>query len=236
MKIKIKLLESEYFNRFPSVRGELTIKKVIDRLKSSFIRKTKADLFSTLGYLAIQEICKFSSPKELMDNIYWHGTSHYLDAIKAGAFVRGDKGSGYDFELHTISVTKSKKVASIFATVQSNSGMIYPVLLKKGATLEPMPDLSDSIELEEMLLDLYTKKVDAVKLSDWNKEHSEQEVAIFNPSSAISFSPIYIWIKDKNIVKILKNPPLKVFTAIYKTAMKYKNDPATRKNLINVEY
>jgi hypothetical protein len=95
-------------------------------------------------------------------------------------------GGGYGDRYWSISLSKSKNTASNF-TSQSRSGTVYAVILKKGAYVIDMPEIKDSNELEDIIEELWTKDVDAVKIGDWTKSSSEQELSVINPNAIFKY-------------------------------------------------
>ena len=65
---------------------------------------------------------------------------------------------------------------------------VYPVILNPQAKVIDRPDLSDSIELEDIIEELWNDNVDAVRLGDWKDDSSEQELAILNPLAISTWS------------------------------------------------
>jgi hypothetical protein len=129
---------------------------------------------------------KFDSIDELMNNIFYHGSISSHDHLKAGSTLSEEQRTGgYGEAYHSISLSKSKNIASNFASMGSD-GTVTPVLLKKDANVISMPQIEDSIELEDILPELWNKNVDAVKIGDWdveNKGYGEQEIVILNPNA-----------------------------------------------------
>jgi len=134
----------------------------------------------------LDETKKYTTVEELQDNLYYHGSGGTIDnGIKVGSSL-GDieYGGGFGESQNTISLSKSKELASNF-TGTSQQGKVYDVLLKKDSNVIERPDVEDAIDLEEELQDLYNQGVDAVKIGDWNEEFSEQELVVLNPESIV---------------------------------------------------
>lgn len=207
----------EYHYIYPKHRGELTLSKIINRIKSVGSLRTTSDLFTKIYKRGYEEISKFDSPQDLMDNVYWHGTGGYISGgLKAGfTQVKNGRGGGggYGEMYHSISVTKNKNVARNFAG-ESPSVSIHPVLLRKGAHVESLPDVSDSIEIEDRLIDLWLRQVDAVQIGNWGDTYSEQELVVLNPRALLLFYPEYHQVYQ---MPRMENPSLEVYTAIYNT-------------------
>jgi GNAT superfamily N-acetyltransferase/proteasome lid subunit RPN8/RPN11 len=191
--------ESPYRVYITKVRGGWTIQKIERELKG---------LTSSRKGIMNKEIRKFDNVDELEKNIFYHGTGGYIsgEALKAGSALPKNafRSGGYDEKYHSISLSKSKNRASNF-TGDKHYGTVYTVLLKKDAKVIDRPDLSDSIDLEDELVDLWTQGVDAVKLGNWESEFSEQELAVLNPKAIVlgqgeSF-PVFHKQKFKNLSK-----------------------------------
>ena len=162
----------DYQSTRPKVRGGWTIQKIQKQLKTE-----------SSGGSAGQEFIEFDSVEEIMDNIFYHGSTSLHKRLKAGSTIKGTyRTGGYGEEYHSISLSKSKNVASNF-TGMSRSGVVTPILLRKGANVIEMPEIQDSMELEEILPQLWEQKVDAVKIGNWDKEFSEQELVVLNPKA-----------------------------------------------------
>ena len=228
--------EEIYHYYYPQHRGELTMDKVIKRIKGTASLSTKSNLFNIITHRAYQELKKFSSPEEIMENIYWHGTGGYVSkGLQAGFNIvkKGNEGGGgYGEQYHSISLSKSKNMASNFSAM-SRYGMVYPVLLRKGATLEEMPHISDANEIEDILVDLWLRKIDAVKIGDWsNKEYGEEELVVLNPKAILKFQGEGYQVYGK---KKFTNPDISTYQAIYNTV---QNNPIpnSKDGEIKVQY
>ena len=44
-----------------------------------------------------------------------------------------------------------------------------------------MPGIEDAVELDDVIVDLWNKGIDAVRIGDWGSKYSEQEIVILNP-------------------------------------------------------
>ena len=125
------------------------------------------------------ELDKFDSFDEMKDNIYYHGSIGYNQNLKAGSTLREDQRTGgYGEAYHTISLSKNRNLASNFASMGS-TGVVTPVLLRKDARVIKMDNVSDSIELEDYLPELWKNNIDAVELG----EGSEEELVVLNPNA-----------------------------------------------------
>lgn len=184
----IQSKESPHRYRFPKVRGGWTKPKILKSLKEA----AKVSKFSSGLYNFIKEVAKYDNVEELKDNIFYHGTGGYVSYGLKPSITLSERGAermgggGYGERYWSISVSKSKRVASIFFG-QSNSVSIYPVILRKGAKVVDMPNIEDSAELEDIIEDLWNQGVDAVRLGDWSKDHSEQELAVLNPYAIVKY-------------------------------------------------
>jgi hypothetical protein len=167
----------------PEARGGWTKEKIIRRLKEM---KTSAGPIAT-----VRTIAEFDTPEEFADHLYYHGTGGYVDGGLKPSIIRSEReaermgGGGYGQRYWSVSVTKSKRVATNFSG-QAPSVSVYPVILKKDAKVISRPDIQDSAEIEDMIEQLWSEGVDAVKIGDWTSEFSEQELAVINPSAIVT--------------------------------------------------
>lgn len=172
-------------------RGGFTTDKIKSHLKkvpSLSSAGSLGQLYDAKGRSGFaKEIRKFSSPQEFADHLFFHGTGGYVSGgLRPGSVLPKHTkfGGGYGEAYSVISLSKSKNIASNF-TADSSSGMVHPVILRKGAKVISMPEVGDAEELEEMLPDLWNRGVDAVKIGDWTGAHSEQELCVLNPRAII---------------------------------------------------
>lgn len=164
----------------PKVRGGWTESKIIKYLKDN----------PTLSGInnAIKIIKEFDNPEELKEHMFYHGTAGGSDKLKPSITMSDREierigGGGYGQKYWSISVSKSKEIASRFAPM-STSVRIYPIILAKNANVIEMPELSDSVELESHITELWEKGVDAVWIGD--KNSGEQELSILNPRAVVN--------------------------------------------------
>lgn len=175
--------QSIYRAGITKVRGGWTKEKIIKELKT---------LPSKSGKLLQREIAKFDSAEQLGEHIFYHGTGGAVSKGLKPSITMSERqaaqngGGGYGERYFAISVSKSKNIASNF-TGQSRFGTVYPVILRKDANVISMPEISDASELEDHIVDLWNRGVDAVKLGDWNSKASEQELAILNPYAVFKY-------------------------------------------------
>jgi len=136
------------------------------------------------------EISRFKDEQELDNNIFYHGTSSSETKLKPSIVLKEGsyEGGGYGEQYWGISVSKNRNIASNFTGSQS-SGRVMPILLKKDAKIIDMPEISDSVELEDHIEGLWKNNIDAVRIGDWNTPYSEQELVILNPHSAVTGKP-----------------------------------------------
>lgn len=167
-----------YQSMRPKVRGGWTIEKIQKQLKQE-----------SSGVVNSKELDKFENLDDLYNNVYYHGSTSLHRNLKAGSTIREEyRGGGYGEDYHSISLSKSKNIASNF-TAMAHEGVVFPVVVKKGANVIEMTDIEDSIELEDMLPQLWEQKVDAVKIGDWDIEktgYGEQEIVILNPRAIMT--------------------------------------------------
>jgi hypothetical protein len=233
-KLTAIINEELYHFYYPQHRGELTFDKVIKRIKNVSSLSTRSDLFTTITYVAYIELKKFTSPQEIMDNIYWHGSGGGVSGGLQTGFNIVKKGSegggGYGEQYHSISLSKNKNKASNFTGI-SRFGTVYPILLRKGAKIEEMPHIQDANEIDDILVDLWLRKIDAVKIGNWSNESSEEELVVLNPRAILKFQGESYPVYQK---KKFENPDLNVYTAIFNTI---QNNPLTdRKAELKVQY
>lgn len=197
----------DYQTTRPKVRGGWTIEKIQKQLKQEASSKASSI-----------EFAKYTDINDLMDNIYYHGSISSHDNLKAGSTLpESARTGGYGQEYHSISLSKSKNIASNFASM-GQKGTVTPVLLKKGAKVIEMPEIEDSIELEDVLPELWEQKVDAVKIGDWDIEkvgYGEQEIVILNPRAIATIGlgttyfqnygkPKFANLNEQEVIKLVK--------------------------------
>lgn len=200
-----------------NVRGGWTVDKIHKELKGGTMR---SDIGKNRFNRAISQ---FESPEEFAENLFFHGTAGYIPkGLRPGSAIgRNDfKSGGYDEVYHTISLSKSKDRASNF-TGDRPSGSVYPVILKRGANVIERKDISDSIELEDILVDLWEQGVDAVKIGDWSKKFSEQEIAVLNPRALVLGEPEHFRVFNK---ERFENPTISEIKKMYDEASKFTYD------------
>lgn len=170
----------------PNVRGGWTKEKIRKALKS-FNSNTAS------GRVIQREIAKFKSYEDFGENIFYHGTSSYISNNLKPSITMSEReaasngGGGYGERYWAVSVSRSKNIASNF-TGMARSGSVYPVILKKGANVIDMPELSDANELDDVIEKLWTDGVDAVRIGNWDSDNSEQELAVLNPNAIFKYN------------------------------------------------
>lgn len=170
---------SPYRKHLPKVRGGWTMDKIKRELRKS------GSLHEPHSFA--KAITEFSSPEEFAQHLFWHGTGGGVSGgLKAGGVLPKDafRSGGYDERYHTISLSRSKRMAAAF-TGDSSFGSVYMVVLRKGAKVIDMPEVQDSIELEEHLPRLWAEGVDAVRIGKWDDGSSEQELSVLNPRAIV---------------------------------------------------
>ena len=135
-----------------------------------------------------RELLKFDSPEELKNNIFYHWSSRSISWLSP-SIVLWDTTSfwwWYGEKYWGISLSKDRNIASNF-TGQSDYWNVAPVLLKKWAKVKEMPNINDSIEIEDYIEKLWDEWVDAVKIwKNWNDWFSEQELVVLNPKAIVT--------------------------------------------------
>nr|DAX41355.1 MAG TPA: Type I restriction enzyme [Caudoviricetes sp.] len=201
------------------VRGEWTKEKIKKRLKESG--------GSLVGYdRAAKLISEFDSPDELAENIFYHGTVYGSGRLKPSILmsdmdVERYGGGGYGDKYWGISVSRSKKIASNFSGT-SKSVSILPIVLAKGAKIKEMPDLKDSADIDDVIVDLWKEGVDAVWIGDKNK--GEQELCVINPRAIVNINRadtyrVYGLGGEENPINIINKEGIK---KLYEDAKQYR--------------
>ena len=180
----------------PKVRGGWNKNKILKYLKS---------MPSNHGSLtAAQFIAEFDNVNELKEHIFWHG-SPYLQTKLKPSITKSERwaeqfgGGGYGQRYWGISLTSNKYTATSFAGT-SHGVNVHPVVLAKNATVKELPEFTDAIDVEDIIVDLYTEGVDAVYIG--KKGAGEQELLVINPKSicnmdAAQYYKCYNLFKDK---------------------------------------
>lgn len=227
----LNLEPSQYQSLRPKVRDGWNIEKIQKQLKSESSSRVNS-----------KEIEKFDNIDDLMSNIYYHGSISAHDNLKAGSTLKeSERTGGYGAEYHSISLSKSKNIASNFASMGPN-GTVMPVILKKDANIIEMPNIEDSIELEDILPQLWEQKVDAVKIGDWDIEkvgYGEQEIVILNPRAIMTLPEGTTYFQNYKKPKFQNMTKEEVITALNKRLDKSLNDPKItqeEKQLIKERY
>lgn len=170
------------------VRGSWTKPKIIKELKS--IKKT----ISNYGkFPLLKGIAQFDNAKDLRDHLFYHGTGGGVYGALYPSIILSEReaervgGGGYGERYFAVSVSKSKRKASMFSGT-SRDVSVYPVILNPQAKVIDRPDLSDSNELEDIIEELWNNGVDAVRIGNWDDTYSEQELAVLNPNAISTWS------------------------------------------------
>jgi hypothetical protein len=237
MKFKQVLNEMPY--NYANFRGNVTLDKIKRNISPSLTTQSKINKIYARGW---EEINKFSSAKEFEEHMYWHGSGGGVSGglIPGYKVAAQNRGSGHDFTLHTVSLSKSKKRASIFSG-QSNGVMIYPVLLRATSKVKEMPEIQDSVELEQdenefKLAELWKEQFDAVKIGDWSDYASEMELVVINPRCLLLFRGEYVHVAGTGRQGGPKFdiPDSKVYEAIF-NAVKSNPKPVGKDSFIEVK-
>ena len=201
------------------VRGEWTKEKIKKRLKESG--------GSLVGYgRAAKLISEFDSPDELAENIFYHGTVYGSGRLKPSILmsdmdVERYGGGRYGDKYWGISVSRSKKIASNFSGT-SKSVSILPIVLAKGAKVKEMPNIEDSSDIDDVIVDLWKEGIDAVWVGDKNK--GEQELCVINPRAIVNINRadtyrVYGLGGEENPINIINKEGIK---KLYEDAKQYR--------------
>lgn len=195
----------------PIVRNGWTKAKIIQYLKK---------LPSGKGDFAFYKLLNsYKNFEEFKSNLYYHGSVAYINGLKPSiAFAKNwdaekEGGGGYGVRYWSVSLSKSKKVASNFSG-NRDSLSIYPVLIKPDAKIINM-DLKDSEELEDHIENLWNQGVDGVYIGG-----GEQELCILNPSCSVMGSGEYQKVFGLNI----KDPTDEELLVIWNSRAKKLDD------------
>jgi hypothetical protein len=160
----------------PIVRNGWTKDKIIKYLKKLPSGKGDFSFYKLLN--------RYKDFEEFKNNLYYHGSVAYINGLKPSIVfpknwdAETEGGGGYGTRYWSVSLSKSKKVASNFSG-NRDSMSIYPVLVRPDAKIINM-DLNDSEELEDHIENLWNQGVDGVYIGG-----GEQELCIINPSCCV---------------------------------------------------
>lgn len=208
-------------SHLPSVRGGWTKPKIKRYMPSS-----------RYGLKAAAEfIAEYDSVEDLKNHMFYHGTpcgtsKGMIPSIKQGRnWNENSGGGGYGERYWGISVTPSKKIASNFSS-NSDSMVICPILLAKHAVVEEAPDISDAVEVEDIIEDYWNRGVDAIKLGD----SSENELLVLNPAAICNigtgdFYQVYRLGQEMNPIRSKSDDDI---AKMYEFAKEYLNNPRFR--------
>lgn len=209
-------------NYITPVRGEWTKEKIIKRLKESGGSLAEYSRAAEL-------ISEFDSPKELSENMFYHGTYYGGGRLKP-SMIMSDReverigGGGYGDKYWGISVSKSKEIASRFSGIHEGV-FIYPIVLAKNANVKEMPDLNDATDLDDCIIDLWKEGIDAVWIGDKNR--GEQELCVINPKAIVNidssdYYKAFMLGSEKNPLRIIDKAGIEKLYADAKTFVKQK--------------
>lgn len=206
---------------FPSVRGGWTKSKI-----KKYIPSSRYGLKAAAEFIA-----EYDSVEDLKNHMFYHGTPYgtskgMIPSIKQGkGWDENSGGGGYGERYWGISVTPSKKIASNFSS-NSNSMTIYPILLAKHAIVEEVPDISDAVEVEDIIEDYWNRGVDAIKLGT----SSEDELLVLNPAAICNigegdFYQVYKLGQEMNPIRSKSDDDI---AKMYEFAKDYLSNPRFR--------
>lgn len=170
---KIDGRESPHRGAIPNYRG----------INHDKVRQTLKSMGSSRGNIAMRsELLKLGTIDAVSEHMYYHGSANYIDVLRAGVSLpkNVNRGGGFGAMQHSISLTKSKRMASRFSG-DSRFVSIYAVLLKKDArVIDVEGKVSDATELDEYIPELWDAKIDAVWIGG-----GESELVVLNPRCII---------------------------------------------------
>ena len=164
----------------PNVRGGWTKDKIL-----RYLKEYDSDTITT--YTLTKFISELNNWQELKSLLYYHGTTNYIERGLKPSIVFSERvaerigGGGYGQRYWGISLTKRKRTAEAFSGM-SRGVTIYPVFLKKDAVVIERTDLSDSSEVEDIIVELYENGIDAVWIGG-----GEEELVVVNPRSIMIY-------------------------------------------------
>ena len=239
--------ESPYRSTYPEPRGEITKAKIIRYLKEGIRSNVSKKVFFA------KELLKYGNLQDVENNFFYHGTTSAISSALKPSIILDQRyanfGGGYDEKYWGISLSKSRNIASNFSANRAYV-TVYDVLLKKDAKVIELPNIEDSVEIEDIIEELWANKIDAVKIGKWNDWASEQEIVILNPNAIVvgESETIKVYNKGKTpnktseeIQKMLDDAPKIISEANEKKAQESKeknNDGIVfKKDTINeIEY
>lgn len=170
---KIDGRESPHRSAIPNHRG----------INHDKVRRTLKSIGSSRGNIAMRsEMLKLGTVDAVAEHMYYHGSANHIDILRAGVSLPRhiNRGGGFGAMQHSISLTKSKRMASRFSG-DSRFVSIYSVLLKKDArVIDAEGKVSDATELDEYIPELWDAKIDAVWIGG-----GESELVVLNPRCII---------------------------------------------------
>lgn len=226
-KIAKKYINEVYNPRahLPNVRGGWTKQKI-----KRYIPSSRYGLRAAAEFIA-----EYDSVEDLKNHMYYHGTPYgtsrgMIPSIKQGRWWNEQSGGGgYGERYWGISVTPSKKIASNFSS-NSNTMKIYPILLAKHAVVEEAPDISDAVEVEDIIEDYWNRGVDAIRLGP----SSEDELLVLNPAAICNigegdFYEVYRLGQESNPLRFKSDDDI---AKMYEFAKEYLNNSRFRQPAI----
>lgn len=183
-------------NNMPKVRGGWN--------KDKILRYLKATPSYHGNHTAAKFIAEFDNVNELKEHIFWHGSPFFQTQLKPSItkskrWAETYGGGGYGKQYWGISLTSNKYTATRFAGT-AHGVNVHPVVLAKNAVVKELPEVEDAIEVEDLIVQLYTEGIDAVYIG--GKGYGEEELLVINPKAicnmdAAQYFKCYQLFKDK---------------------------------------
>lgn len=161
----------------PKVRGGWT--------KDKIKRNINASQYGLMP--AVRAIAEFDNVDEFRSHLFWHGSQYMQTRLKPSIKLRKDfieryGGGGYGEQYWGISVTSDKREALRFSIGQGVN--VHPIILLKGSKVINEENMTDAIDVEDVVEDLWNQGVDAIYIGD--KNQGEKELLVLNPHAIVN--------------------------------------------------